>query len=140
MRWTRPGRTYRFGGRYPRHHEIGAKADNVRAARRFVRTCLRKWGLDRLTDIAVLLTSEIVTNAVLHAGPHSPLSAIVVNLTQTAGTTRVEVVDGDIALPVVGSGEVDKQSGRGLLLLDALADSWGVSAGSDEKAVWFELM
>jgi len=85
------------------------------------------------------LTSEIVTNAVLHAGPHDSLTATVLNLSQSDGVTRVEVVDANVPLPVVGDRNLDRKSGRGLLLLDALADSWGVTAGGDGKLVWFEV-
>ena len=118
---------------------LTANAENDREARRFVGTRLQSWDSASVTDIAVLLTSEIVTNAVLHAGPHDSLTATVLNLSQSDGVTRVEVVDANVPLPVVGDRNLDRKSGRGLLLLDALADSWGVTAGGDGKLVWFEV-
>jgi anti-sigma regulatory factor (Ser/Thr protein kinase) len=90
--------------------------------------------------VAVLLTSEVVSNVILHAGPHGRGSEVVVGLNQTADRVRVEVGDSHARFPILGDGAVDKLSGRGLLLLDALADSWGVTPDGSGKVVWFEVL
>jgi anti-sigma regulatory factor (Ser/Thr protein kinase) len=87
----------------------------------------------------VLLTSEVVSNVILHAGPHGPGTEVVVALSRTAERIRVEVADGHPGFPKVGDDAVDKVSGRGLLILDALADAWGVTPDGSGKVVWFEV-
>jgi serine phosphatase RsbU (regulator of sigma subunit)/anti-sigma regulatory factor (Ser/Thr protein kinase) len=122
------------------------------AARRFVRETLRRWhvanGSSRLIDDTVLLTSELVTNAVIHAG-----TQIQVTCRLDGGEVEVAVRDRHPArmipeLPARPDGpgaEADpagspsRTSGRGLLLPAALASSWGVSYARAAKAVWFRI-
>ena len=111
------------------------------AARRFVRETLISSGLpvddDAVSD-AVLLTSELVTNAVVHAG--TP-----VQLTCRLNGTNIEVSVMDrhparvIPDPPGATAVVDRPSGRGLLLPAALSASWGVTYAASAKAVWFRL-
>jgi serine phosphatase RsbU (regulator of sigma subunit)/anti-sigma regulatory factor (Ser/Thr protein kinase) len=111
------------------------------AARRFVRETLISSGLpvddDAISD-AVLLTSELVTNAVVHAG--TP-----VQLTCRLNGTNIEVSVLDrhparvIPDPPGATAVVDRPSGRGLLLPAALSASWGVTYAASAKAVWFRL-
>jgi serine phosphatase RsbU (regulator of sigma subunit)/anti-sigma regulatory factor (Ser/Thr protein kinase) len=111
------------------------------AARRFVRETLISSGLplddDAVSD-AVLLTSELVTNAVVHAG--TP-----VQLTCRINGTNIEVSVLDrhparvIPDPPGATAVVDRPSGRGLLLPAALSASWGVTYAASAKAVWFRL-
>jgi serine phosphatase RsbU (regulator of sigma subunit)/anti-sigma regulatory factor (Ser/Thr protein kinase) len=111
------------------------------AARRFVRDTLISSGLpvddDAVSD-AVLLTSELVTNAVVHAG--TP-----VQLTCRLNGTNIEVSVLDrhparvIPDPPGATAVVDRPSGRGLLLPAALSASWGVTYAASAKAVWFRL-
>jgi serine phosphatase RsbU (regulator of sigma subunit)/anti-sigma regulatory factor (Ser/Thr protein kinase) len=111
------------------------------AARRFVRETLMSSGLpvddDAVSD-AVLLTSELVTNAVVHAG--TP-----VQLTCRLNGTSIEVSVLDrhparvIPDPPGATAVVDRPSGRGLLLPAALSASWGVTYAASAKAVWFRL-
>ncbi|GAB2819110.1 hypothetical protein GCM10027176_24390 [Actinoallomurus bryophytorum] len=109
----------------------------VAQARRFVRETLIGWGADAAIDDAVLLTSELATNAVIHA--RTPFEVIC----RTAGTSvQVEVVDGDSTrvLPAPGDGDdPDRISGRGLLMPVMLAAEWGVSYAAASKTVWFRL-
>ncbi|GAA4607369.1 hypothetical protein GCM10023195_27860 [Actinoallomurus liliacearum] len=102
---------------------------SVAAARRFVGETLRGWGVDDVDD-AMLLTSELVTNAIVHAG-----TEVVVVCELIGGQVRVEVHDRHQArrVPVPG----DQVSGRGLLFPETLATSWGVTYGSGGKHVWF---
>jgi serine phosphatase RsbU (regulator of sigma subunit)/anti-sigma regulatory factor (Ser/Thr protein kinase) len=111
------------------------------AARRFVRETLLSAGLpgdDDLVFDAVLLASELVTNAVVHAG--TP-----VQLTCRISGTNIEVSVLDrhparvIPEPPVATAVVDRPSGRGLLLPAALSASWGVTYAAAAKAVWFRL-
>ncbi|MGH2820157.1 MAG: ATP-binding protein [Actinomycetota bacterium] len=84
-----------------------------------------------------LLTNELVTNCVLHTGAPG---SIEVNLAvDPHELVRVEVIDPvPDSLPRVRSAQLDDTSGRGLALVDAIADRWGVRVGN-RKAVWFEL-
>ncbi|HET6187645.1 MAG TPA: SpoIIE family protein phosphatase [Trebonia sp.] len=121
-------------------------------ARRFVRDTLRSWGLpgsegqaSALVDDAVLLTSELVTNAVVHAGTQ-------VSLTCRLGGKAIEVTVRDrhparslTAGQPDQSGQpgpadpADRTSGRGLMLPSALATAWGVTYARTAKAVWFRI-
>jgi serine phosphatase RsbU (regulator of sigma subunit)/anti-sigma regulatory factor (Ser/Thr protein kinase) len=102
---------------------------SVAAARRFVGETLRNWGVDEVDD-AMLLTSELVTNAIVHAG-----TEVEVVCEALGGQVRVEVHDRHQArrIPVPG----DQVSGRGLLFPETLALSWGVTYGQGDKQVWF---
>ena len=116
------------------------------AARKFVRETLQDW-LDtrpapadtELVDDAVLLTSELVTNAVVHAG-----TQVQVTCKLAASAVEVVVRDSHPARMVPGPARDDsipaeRTSGRGLLLPSALASAWGVSYGAEAKAVWFRM-
>ncbi|MGH3327225.1 MAG: ATP-binding protein [Streptomycetales bacterium] len=108
-------------------------------ARRQVR--LKLWlhaGARDVLDDAELLVSELVTNAVLHANAR-PWQPVRVLLWRAGAALRVEVHDPDPTPPVLMSATEGDESGRGLLLVDTLADAWGVQARPDGKSVWFEL-
>ncbi|MEU6354629.1 ATP-binding protein [Streptomyces sp. NPDC047072] len=105
----------------------------VRAARTAVRDRLRDWNLDGLADIAALLVSELVTNALRHAtGP------IGVRLVLT-GVLLVEVSDPLPDPPRERQARPDDESGRGLQLVAHSARRWGTRPGVTGKTVWFEL-
>lgn len=108
-------------------------------ARRFVGKLLSQWGLERVADTAVLLTSEVVSNAVIHAGPHLMGAGLAVLVRSNSGMVRVEVSDGSTVIPVFVDAPPEALSGRGLLLLDALATSWGSTPNRVGKSVWFEI-
>ena len=113
----------------------------VAAARRFVRETLISWGLsyvdDRVAD-AVLLASELVTNAIVHAGTPVQLTCRL-----DGPTVEVSVLDRHPARvipdPPSAGVDVDRPSGRGLLLPVALSSSWGVTYASAAKMIWFRL-
>ncbi|MFG2873410.1 SpoIIE family protein phosphatase [Streptomyces sp. NPDC048338] len=112
---------------------------SVATARAFVRDTLQGWGYGEVVDDAVVLTSELVTNAVVHAGT----SADVLCLRSEDGV-RVEVADRypEREIPVQGGRTVahpDRENGRGLLLCAALATRWGVEYTPTQKHVWFQL-
>ncbi|MYS95651.1 ATP-binding protein [Streptomyces sp. SID5464] len=107
----------------------------VPEARRALRELLGQWGRTARSDVAELLTSELVTNAIVHTDHDAVLTA-------TVGPRglRVEVRDfvarrPRLRVPVADDGT----NGRGLFLVQSLADAWGVRAHGVGKAVWFEL-
>ncbi|MCX5203375.1 ATP-binding protein [Streptomyces sp. NBC_00237] len=109
----------------------------VAEARRALRELLRHWGQPDCTDVAELLTSELVTNALIHTESDAELTA-----TLAASTLRVEVRDQLSRMPEPRLASCDENThGRGLLLVQALADAWGVrmQGHGPGKVVWFEL-
>ncbi|MEU9733797.1 SpoIIE family protein phosphatase [Streptomyces sp. NPDC048002] len=113
---------------------------SVASARSFVRDTLQGWGFADIVDDAVVLTSELVTNAVVHAGT----SADVLCLRSEDGV-RIEVADRypEREVPLQGAavnmGSLDREGGRGLQLCAALAGRWGVEYAPTHKQVWFQL-
>jgi anti-sigma regulatory factor (Ser/Thr protein kinase) len=107
-----------------------------RRARRFIRDfCVATDLSNDLCETAALLTSELVTNAVRYGGSRAVLDA-----QAPGGVLRVSVQDDNPDLPEVGLvPDVTEESGRGVLLVSALADRWGVETAGPGKAVWFEL-
>jgi serine/threonine-protein kinase RsbW len=89
---------------------------------------------DGILDTAELLTSELVTNALLHAG-----TDLVVHVEAENGTVRVAVDDGSANGPRLGSPDTIDLGGRGLPLVASLADRWGWEPLPVGKRVWFEV-
>ncbi|MBD0422873.1 ATP-binding protein [Streptomyces sp. TRM S81-3] len=113
-----------------------AEPDAVRAARSLVRGRLHGWGLDSVGDLAALLVSELVTNALRHAtGP------IGVRLVRSSvdGVLRVEVSDSLPEPPRERVAGPDDEGGRGLQLVASATRRWGTRPGEAGKTVWFEL-
>lgn len=81
-----------------------------------------------------MLASELATNAVAHAG-----STFTVIVRHGGPVLRVEVADAPPDQPVVGPASDDQPDGRGLLIVDRLATSWGVQTAQDGERVWFEI-
>lgn len=109
----------------------------VRASRRWVRGTLTRWRLTDAAEHAEHLASELVTNAIRHAEDGF---SVVVLLMYAAGTLRIEVRDHDpLNLPLVANPGPFDPSGRGLVIVEALADRWGVRVTDAGKAVWCEL-
>lgn len=109
---------------------------SARHMRRILRMFLAQWELDALADAAELALTELVANVVRHV----PGQDCVVLILRRPGGLRVEVSDGCPAPPRVareGGGELP-EGGRGLLLVEAVADRWGTDPNSTGKAVWFE--
>lgn len=108
----------------------------VRLARQVTRDVLARWRLAHVEDTAVLLVSELVTNAVRHA---RDTYAIALDLEIGETWLRIEVQDADPCWPQRRTrGRLD-ESGFGLVLVDALAGTWGVRDTATGKAVWAEL-
>ncbi|KJY29362.1 regulatory protein [Streptomyces katrae] len=114
---------------------------SVAAARAFVRDTLQGWGFADIVDDAVVLTSELVTNAVVHAGTQAEVLCL-----RAEDGVRVEIADRypERELPLRHPDErpyadPDRESGRGLMLCAALATRWGVEYTATHKHVWFRL-
>lgn len=106
-------------------------------ARHATHQALATWRLEDLADTAVLLVSELVTNAVVHASAGTAPIALI--LENQEDRLRIEVHDGDPRWPqLCRPGGLD-ESGFGLLLVDTLASKWGVGETTTGKAVWVEL-
>jgi anti-sigma regulatory factor (Ser/Thr protein kinase) len=124
---------------------------SVRTARHAVKTRLRDEGLDELTDVATLLTSELATNAVRHARTEFALA-----IERDGPRVRVQVADGSADTPRAGptaradsadaadgtrTGDApNAPGGLGLAVVTALSSRWGFEQRrGDGKVVWFEL-
>ncbi|GAB2588689.1 ATP-binding protein [Streptomyces capparidis] len=112
----------------------------VSDARRMLREALHLWGAADVADTAELLASELITNALVHTGRDALLVAELTGRADRAPRRlRVEVHDGDPHRPLPRRSGPGALSGRGLLLVHDLSDSWGVRPCGTGKAVWFEL-
>ena len=114
--------------------ELPASTESVSVARRFTRTELEHSSCD--VDTVVLLVSEVVTNAVLHA--RTPM---IISVHDGGDVARVEVSDASPMQPRVHGFAVDSATGRGLRLLDRLSLRWGTDQrmAGPGKVVWFEV-
>jgi anti-sigma regulatory factor (Ser/Thr protein kinase) len=109
----------------------------VRRTRQFLGTCLAGWHLDQISDSAKVAASEVVTNALVHGD-----SDVDVALRRYPDHLRVEVHDSDThpaMLVDLGPDEDKAEGGRGLVIVSALASSWGNSPSGRGKTVWFEI-
>jgi anti-sigma regulatory factor (Ser/Thr protein kinase) len=108
---------------------------SVGAARRFVRDVLSsRRVVDDVVETVELLTSEVVTNAIVHAGSAPELVVRV-----RRDRVRVEVNDKSPAVPVVRVVDPAAVSGRGMVIVEELAGAWGVEHIPRGKRVWFEV-
>jgi anti-sigma regulatory factor (Ser/Thr protein kinase) len=103
-------------------------------ARTFLREALQTWALDGFGDVTELLTCELVSNVVRHAG--TPMT---LRVTRYPSAIRVEVDDESPHPPVLTNRGPMAEGGRGLVLIDGLATDWGSDARGDGKTVWFVL-
>jgi anti-sigma regulatory factor (Ser/Thr protein kinase) len=104
------------------------------AARRFVVNALHRLGHEANSDVAELLVSELVTNAVLHAR-----TSITVEITRRGEGIRVGIEDQSSRRPRQREYSDEAMTGRGLTLVEALATTWGTQATGTGKQIWFEL-
>jgi anti-sigma regulatory factor (Ser/Thr protein kinase) len=117
--------------------EFVALEKEVAALRRGVRARLEAWGLPQLADEAQLCVSELVANVIGHVGGGTPTTLV---LLMNGTFLRIEVHDPDTrALPTLVSADVESESGRGMGLVAAVSDRWGVHLFADHKVTWCEL-
>jgi anti-sigma regulatory factor (Ser/Thr protein kinase) len=121
----------------PPRRSLGLRPDaNAPASsRKFAQETCAEWGVEKVGTLAELVASELVTNAVVHARTH-----VDVTMRLADDTLSLAVRDGDprpMFRPAeAGIEEVTSEHGRGLLLLDAMADAWGCHPTGDGKVVW----
>ncbi|MEU6777825.1 ATP-binding protein [Nonomuraea angiospora] len=113
---------------------LSSELGSVRTARRLTRDKLTDWGFDEQIEVAELLVSELVANALDHAHGHVRLG-----LSAENGLLRCEVEDESPQLPTMRTVGLDAERGRGLFLVETLSRSWGGTPTPRGKAIWFEL-
>ena len=108
---------------------------SVTRARHFVRDVLLAWGLDPLVDDAQLGTSELVANAIRHAGTDLVLTI------RVDGVVTIAIQDGqpELRRPVIADSDFLAENGRGLHIVAAIAQDWGITTAANGKVVWFNL-
>ncbi|MFF2041695.1 ATP-binding protein [Kitasatospora sp. NPDC058170] len=121
----------------PGEVRLPSRPESGPVARRLVLSVLESWDLHQQLEVGELLTSELVANAVRHAAGRT----IGLEVTRKPGWLRVEVRDSSRALPCLILAEPlpINEFGRGLKIVDDLADRWGADLLPRGKSVWFEL-
>ncbi|WP_098243197.1 ATP-binding protein [Streptomyces formicae] len=125
--------------------EVGADPAEVGRARRWARSRLAGSGIqadEPVAETLILLISELVTNAVVHTGCPAVLRMLLPGMPGPAdapGTVRVEVADRSARPPRPRHAEGDDTNGRGLELVDGLADRWGWQHEGAGKSIWCEI-
>ena len=115
--------------------DLPAEARSASRARRFVIDTLDGLGRSDIEDVATLLVSELVTNALLHAR-----TQLTVRVQVVGDGVRFDVVDGSPVPPAVRRfSSAESATGRGLALVERLATAWGVEPTGPGKCVWFRL-
>ncbi|AJF64932.1 regulatory protein [Streptomyces vietnamensis] len=102
--------------------------------RRILRMFLTRWELDQLSDSATLALTELVANVVRHV----PGRRCSVLLLREPYGLRVEVADAVAGTLIAKAADPLDESGRGLALVEAVTERWGVDEKGDGKTVWFE--
>ncbi|MEU7584538.1 ATP-binding protein [Streptomyces sp. NPDC041068] len=126
--------------------EVGADPAEVGRARRWARSRLAGSGIEADEPVAetlILLISELVTNAVVHTGCPAVLRMLLPCIpdgpADAPGTVRVEVADRSARPPAPRHADGDDTNGRGLELVDGLADRWGWQPEGVGKSIWCEV-
>ncbi|KQX53647.1 hypothetical protein ASE09_05645 [Streptomyces sp. Root66D1] len=129
--------TSRSTGRPAYSQTLPREPESAAVARRLVRTALTLWGLESLIEDATLVVTELVSNSV----DHGRLPSIRVLVSRpVANGVRLGVVDRSRTVPMLRlDSDADQLRGRGLLLVDALAEQWGTELYRWGKQVWVEL-
>ncbi|MGB8651531.1 MAG: ATP-binding protein [Mycobacteriales bacterium] len=117
-----------------RRLDLDPLPESVTRARAFVVRCCEDWRMDASRDTAALLVSELATNAVRHAG-----TPVTVWVARRPDRLVLSVQDQSPALPEPYPADPLDESGRGLALVEALADSWGERDVATGKIVWAEI-
>ncbi|WP_329382692.1 SpoIIE family protein phosphatase [Streptomyces sp. NBC_01351] len=115
-----------------------AEPERIAGARQQIRELLHDWADEEQVDSAVLMVSEMVTNVLMHTDGDALLVAEAVGELGTR-RLRVEVADASDELPHKRHPGEMASSGRGVLLMEMLADTWGVDPRGEGKSIWFEL-
>ncbi|WP_308271306.1 ATP-binding protein [Kitasatospora sp. SUK 42] len=121
----------------PNEARLPSRPSSGPVARRLVLNVLESWELHQHLEAGELLTSELVSNAVRHAAGRT----IGLHVSRKPGWLRVEVRDSSRAMPcmILAEAQPVNERGRGLRIVDDLADRWGADLLPRGKGVWFEL-
>ena len=112
--------------------QLSSDVSSLGAGRRFVARMLRSWGVEEARiEPVMLVANELVANAIVHAR-----SAPSLRLEASGSALLLRVTDASPDLPVARKATLDGHGGRGLLLVETLADRWGIDASSSGKTVW----
>jgi anti-sigma regulatory factor (Ser/Thr protein kinase) len=111
-----------------------ASPESIRRARQFARATLSDWGLDHLADDAGLVVSELASNSVHHVK-----SAFSLTVSFRASRVRIAIEDASDLPPVAREPTRSANSGRGLVLVAALSETWGVERSPIGKIVWADI-
>lgn len=115
--------------------DLTSAALSVPAARHAVRAVLGSWGIESYYEIE-LVVSELVGNAVRHAGTETTLE---LEIAYSAPSVRVSVADGSSVRPMIRELQPENETGRGMYLVQALSERWGTEHHRGGKRVWVEL-
>ncbi|MET9885265.1 SpoIIE family protein phosphatase [Streptomyces sp. NPDC006430] len=115
-----------------------AEPERIAGARQQIRELLHDWADAEQVDSAVLMVSEMLTNVLMHTDGDALLVAEAVG-ELAARRLRIEVADASDELPHKRHPGLMASSGRGVLLMEMLADTWGVDPRGEGKSIWFEL-
>lgn len=137
----RNGRTFAIHeacmSRRPWDLAFTAEPEEVAGLRRVMRLHLGLWGLHDIADEAQLCVSELVSNVIVHVGHGTPATLAV---SMSGSRLRIEVHDPDNGTrPTVVDAEAEAEAGRGMALVDAISDRWGVQLKPEGKVTWCEL-
>ncbi|MGY1801878.1 ATP-binding protein [Blastococcus sp. SYSU D00922] len=116
--------------------DLPPTAASVPAARHLVLELLRVWDVPHDREDAALLVTELVSNVVDHVGGEANLS---LELEVSDDWLRIAVADGSSVRPVVRELSTERSRGRGMRMVQAIADRWGAEDHRGGKRVWFEL-
>ncbi|MGH8980629.1 MAG: ATP-binding protein [Acidimicrobiales bacterium] len=119
--------------RGPRRLDMSGDANSVRDARHMVGDAL-SGATASARDAVVLMADEVLTNAVVHGG-----GSFLLHLDASTRLVRVEVTDATPGQPRVQRPDSEREHGRGVAIVDALATKWGTNHLGSQKVVWFEL-
>jgi anti-sigma regulatory factor (Ser/Thr protein kinase) len=108
---------------------LGPQPESVKAGRDFTRVTLRRWDFGDLTDVAELVVSELVTNALRHGVPSARMPAaeqcVRLRLLAQAPFVMCMVTDPGQGIPVIRDSGPAAESGRGLTVVEACCERWG---------------
>jgi len=116
--------------------DLPVNARAAAAAREVLRGLLLAWGHDHHSDDAAVVVSELVTNAVQHAGERGQLRLV---LGVTGEVLRLELADGSSVRPLAREVTEADERGRGMHIVEVLTARWGVEEHGTGKRVWVEL-
>lgn len=117
----------------PHRAQMAGDVESLRDARRLVADALSGSPED-VRDAAVLLAGEVITNAVVHGG-----GWFLLQVDADPARVRIEVTDSSAGRPRVLTSTGDREHGRGMAIVDAIATAWGTVHLGTHKSVWFEL-